>query len=300
MMKSTLKLSMCFLACAAVGGCVAEDLTSEADQQDQSELLPKHVSHVRTDARPQKGGGTNGISYHGGPVMHGNVPVYFIWYGNWSGNSATTLLPALIGDLSGSSYEHINTTYYDGSSAVAGTMTFAGSTTDNYSQGTSLTDTQIQSIVTAHCGALGNCNTSALYFVLTSADVKESSGFCSQYCGWHTNGGISGKDVKYAFVGNPDQCPTACEDQTTSPNGNAGADGMASIIAHESEEAISDPDINAWYDRRGEENADKCAWTFGTEQTASNGSKYNFSGSKNWLIQQNWVNASGGYCAMSY
>jgi len=231
------------------------------------------------------------------------VPIYYIWYGNWSGNTATSLLPTLISDLSGSSYEHINTTYYDGSNThVAGTMTFSGSDTDNYSRGTTLTDNDIQTIVGGHCGAvgMGNCDPNAIYFVLTSADVKESSGFCSQYCGWHTHANVSGKNLRFAFVGNPDQCPSGCEEQTTSPNGNAGADGMASIIAHESEEAISDPDINAWYDRRGEENADKCAWTFGTESSASNGSKYNFSGSKKWLIQQNWVNASGGYCSMSY
>jgi hypothetical protein len=144
-------------------------------------------------------------------------------------------------------------------------------------------------------------DTHAVYFVLTSSDVNETSGFCTQYCGWHTHGTISGSDIKYSFVGNPDRCPSACEAQTTSPNGNAGADGMASIVAHELEEAVTDPDLNAWYDRRGQENADKCAWTFGTESTAANGSKYNVTlGGSNYLIQRNWVNASGGYCAMSY
>ena len=101
-------------------------------------------------------------------------------------------------------------------------------------------------------------DTNGVYFVLTSADVTASSGFCTQYCGWHTRGTISGSDIKYSFVGNPDRCPSACEAQTTGPNGNAGADGMASIIAHELEEATTDPDLNAWYDRRGQENADKC------------------------------------------
>jgi hypothetical protein len=49
------------------------------------------------------------------------------------------------------------------------------------------------------------------------------------------------------------------------------------------------------------ENADKCAWTFGTESTAGNGSKYNITlGGQNYLIQQNWVNANGGSCAMSF
>jgi hypothetical protein len=145
-------------------------------------------------------------------------------------------------------------------------------------------------------------DTNAVYFVLTSSDVNATSGFCTQYCGWHTHGTIGGSDIKYAFIGNPDRCPSACEEQTlASPNGNAGADGMASIISHELEEAVTDPDLNAWYDNRGQENADKCAWTFGTEGTASNGSKYNQTfGARQFLIQQNWVNASGGYCATSY
>ena len=37
------------------------------------------------------------------------------------------------------------------------------------------------------------------------------------------DGSIAGADIKYAFVGNPDRCPSACSAQTISPNGNAGA-----------------------------------------------------------------------------
>jgi hypothetical protein len=137
--------------------------------------------------------------------------------------------------------------------------------------------------------------------VLTSSDVTATSGFCTQYCGWHTHGTIGGSDIKYSFVGNPDRCPSACSAQTTGPNGNAGADGMASIISHELEEAVTDPDLNAWYDRTGQENADKCAWTFGTTHTASNGSLYNVTlGSRNFLIQRNWVNSGNGFCSMSF
>jgi len=246
---------------------------------------------------------SNGITYHGGPVITGTTNVYYIWYGNWSGNTATTILTDFAGSIGGSPYFNINTTYYNGSGVhVSNSVHYAGSTTDSYSQGTSLSDAQIQTVVSSaiSSGRLPK-DTSAVYFVLTSTDVTASSGFCTQYCGWHTHGTISGSDIKYSFVGNPDRCPSACEAQTTSPNGNAGADGMASIVAHELEEAVTDPDLNAWYDNRGYENADKCAWTFGTESTASNGSKYNVTlGSRQYLIQRNWVNASGGYCAMSY
>lgn len=249
----------------------------------------------------------NGINYHNGPVMHGTENVYFIWYGNWtSGKNASdsqttvNLLNTLFSNtgLNGSGYYNINTTYGDTTGNVSGNILLVGSTTDSYSQGTRLSDAKVQSVVSAaiSSGRLPK-DTGALYFVLTSSDVAESSGFCTKYCGWHTHATISGSDIKYAFIGNPDRCPSACEAQTTSPNSDSGADGMASVMAHEAEEAVSDPDLNAWYDSSGAENADKCAWKWGPTSTASNGSKYNQTlAGKNWLIQMNWENSRGGGC----
>lgn len=245
----------------------------------------------------------NGINYHGGPLILGTTNVYYIWYGNWGGNTATTILPAFAASLGGSPYYNINTSYFDASNTkVTNAASLAGASTDSYSQGAALSDAAVKTIVSnaIGSGALPK-DTNAVYFVLTSADVNETSGFCTQYCGWHTHGTIAGSDIKYSFVGNPDRCPSACSAQTVSPNGNAGADGMASIIAHELEEAVTDPDLNAWYDSRGRENADKCAWTFGATYSVANGAKANMKlGLNDYLIQQNWVNASGGYCAVKY
>src|SRR5262249_1708803 len=53
----------------------------------------------------------NGIEYHGGPIMPGPHNVYFIWYGHWSGDTATAILPDFITGLNGSLYFNINTTY---------------------------------------------------------------------------------------------------------------------------------------------------------------------------------------------
>ncbi len=248
-------------------------------------------------------GGGNGISYHGGPLILGQTHAYYIWYGNWSGDTAVSILDNLASSIGGSPYFNINTTYYDGSSThVTNAVSLAGSTTDNYSQGTSLSDSGVAAVVgSAISSGRLPADSNGVYFVLTSADVNETSGFCTQYCGWHTYGTLGSTYVKFSFVGNPARCPSACSAQTTSPNGNLGADAMASIIAHELEEAVTDPLLNAWYDSRGEENADKCAWTFGTTYTTSNGAKANMSlGGLNYLIQQNWVNASGGYCALKY
>jgi hypothetical protein len=287
------------------------DLPGEVGRQDfavQSPDVQPNGKGIGTMNKFQKGEAgkptqnNNGILFHGGPVMLGTVNVYFIWYGNWAGNSATTILTDLAQNIGGSPYYNINTSYNNGAGvALSNSVVYAGSTTDAYSQGTSLTDSQIRTVVSS---ALGSgalpVDTSGVYFVLTSADVTASSGFCSQYCGWHTHGTLSGVDIKYSFVGNPDRCPSSCAAQASGPNDNAGADGMASIVAHELEEAHTDPDLNAWYDRRGYENADKCAWTFGTTYTTPNGAKANMKlGARDYLIQRNWVNASGGFCAQA-
>jgi len=247
---------------------------------------------------------TNQIQYHGGPVMSNGVNVYYIWYGTWS-SAAQSILTTLAQGLGGSPYFNINTTYFSGSTThtfVKNIVTYKSSTTDNYSLGKALSDANIFTIVknAISAGKLP-LDSNAVYFVLTASDVNETSGFCTQYCGWHTNGSVNGADVKYAFIGNPARCLSSCAAQTTSPNGDAGADGAASIVSHELEEATTDPDLNAWFDRTGEENADKCAWTFGTESTASNGSKFNVTlAGKQYLIQQNWVQATSGFCAMSH
>jgi hypothetical protein len=279
---------------------------------EQKDLAPNgkgigtidHPNNSNAPGAPPSGAGgkTSGISYHGGPVMTGGVTMYYIWYGNWAGNTATTILTDFAQNIGSSPYFSINTTYYNGSNThVSNSVIFGGSTTVGYTQGTSLSDAAIQAVVSSaiSSGALPK-NESGIYFVLTSADVTASSGFCTKYCGWHTYATMGGSNIKYSFVGNPDRCISSCAQQTKGPNANAGADGMASIIAHELEEAATDPNLNAWYDNRGAENADKCAWTFGTTYTA-NGALANMKlGARDYLIQRNWVNANGGYCALAY
>ncbi len=245
-----------------------------------------------------------GISYHGGPLITTVAHVYYIWYGNWTGNSGNTILTNLANKIGGSPRYNINTTYANsGNVKVINSVILSGSTTVAYPYGKALTDANILSVVnTAITTKALPKDANGIYFVLTSKDVTATSGFGTQYCGWHSYATISGTNIKYAFVGDPTLiAPTSCEAQSISPNSNPGVDGMASVIVHELEETVTDPNFTGWYDSVGYENSDKCAWKFGVLSTAANGSRYNVTlGTLKYLIQQNWVNASGGYCATSY
>jgi phosphate-induced protein 1 len=259
----------------------------------------------------------NGINYNGGPVLKSSsVPIYLIWYGNWNGTGSNTqatvtLVEHYLNSLGGTPYELINSTYGDTTGNVSGGVHVGGAIFDTGSQGTRLTNSRLTSIVTRSLSNGLPTDANGVYMVLTSSNVSEQ-GFCTSFCGFHTHQTINSTDIKWGFVGNPDRCPSGCEIQTTGPNSPSanvgGADGLINVLTHEQEEAISDPDLNAWFDSSGQENADKCNFNFGTTSTCAAGSlctaagnaaraKFNQTfGNNDWMIQQNWENAAGGKC----
>ena len=265
----------------------------------------------------------NGITYNGGPVMnspHG-VNVYYIWYGDWSKDpAAQKILTDFITDIGGTPYFNINTSYYDfdkdgEKDPIRNKVNFKGSITVGYSHGAAITDSDIGNIIqdAATSGRLPY-DLNGQYFVLTSADVTVSDAadpfsFCNanvnyDYCGFHGYQPLpNGDRLIGSFVGDaPQQCAYSCiwENTPPTPNNNVGADGMASIIAHELTESATDPYGDAWYNA-GFESGDLCVWTFGNTKFLPNGSFYNVRmGKRPYLIQQLWVNARGGYCAMSW
>jgi hypothetical protein len=99
------------------------------------------------------------------------------------------------------------------------------------------------------------------------------------------------KDVIFSAQPWVQQFPTGCSNNSTPPNGDAAADRVINVLAHEIEEATTDPDLNAWFDASGQENADKCAWMFGTTFNNGTGLANMTIGAKDFLIQMNWVNS---------
>ncbi|MDQ2988014.1 MAG: EXORDIUM family protein, partial [Pseudomonadota bacterium] len=249
-------------AIAAQAGPVKEDKDSlykptgkslsELDIESMSK--PERAAVLRAQA-------SSNLTYQGGPVMVAPTKMYYIWYGSqWDAASKNTL-NNLGNSIGGSPHFNINTTYYNGAGThVVNQVTLAGSTINTGTLGTQLSDANIKTIVSnaITSGAVPS-DVNGVYFVLTDKTVTATSGFCTQYCGWHTHATIGGKDIKYSFVGNPEtQCPAGCGVNNPTLNGTPGADAMASILVHELEEAVTDPDLNAWYSlASGMENGDK-------------------------------------------
>jgi hypothetical protein len=282
-------------------GPPAHGMVRPRDFHPQAKVSP------RADGEP--------IQWWGGPVMTETANVYFIWYGDWSGHpNADAILGGYIRNLSGSAYYAINTSYYQVNddrsiTRVPNSVKLAGSVNDNYSQGSQVSQAEVTAAV-VHAIAQGGLpiDENGVYMVLTSSDVTHP-GFCGGFCGYHSRfnmrNGSQVSDIKFAFVGNADeQCPRSCGAQQITPNGDPGVDSMVSIVAHELEETTSDPDVNAWMDASGEENGDKCAWTFGQSnqvQTSAGAAFYNVVLGKNkYLIQQNWLNSTTSGCTMGF
>jgi hypothetical protein len=292
------------LAAACAGSVLAESGNGQGGQIiSAADTLPNKIHHRMNDGQATVDAPTAGtvgvqtpaITWHGGPVMIGSPNVHLIWYGNWaqangSDNAAgQQIVRDFFATVSGSPYLAINQNYTGSNGQVTGLIGQTFEATVGYSNGTRLKDANITTIVSNYITSTGRKDANAVYFVLTSSDVAETSGFCTRYCGWHTSSTIAATNIKYSFVGNANRCLSGCAPQTVSPNGNAGVDGMVSVLAHELVETLSDPLLNAWYDSSGAENADKCAWTFGGAQTLNaNGSYSNMTlGARKFLVQRN-------------
>lgn len=284
----------------------------------QGGLVPVHGQASRL--------GTAGgnLSYHGGPVMQSGNTVYTIYWvpSNYSYTVSSTYQSIINGfftSVAAASGQHTNvygtdTQYYQYSSAnkIQYKVSFGGTVldtdpilssgcTDSYTS-VCLSDTQIQNEINTVAAAnhwTENANT--LFVMLTakgigSCDGSNSCAF-SQYCAYHGQG--SNGTLYYANMPYADTEPAAC-DSGQYPNGDPAADSEINVLSHEHNETITDQQLNAWYDRRGYEDGDKCAWNFGTATGSTAYGKYNQSiGSGHYYLQQEWSNANSG-CVLKY
>jgi hypothetical protein len=281
-----------------------------------------HIMLLRGHVRPSLSLGAaptsgNGIDYHGGPIIYTQKVAAIYWSNrtiypggpaagtNGPGSTDGSVVGFFMNHLGGSPYYNINTTYFDKvgthiQNSVTYTQYWAANTNVPLA-GQPVLDMQIQAqVIAGFTSGKLTYDPSTLYLVFSDALVNLGGQFGVVYCAYHGNFAWNGNDVKYAAMPHDIDFFT-CSALNGSPNNDPAADAEVNTLAHETEETNTDEDLNAWYDSNGNENGDKCAWNFGATYKTANGATANMNlGGKDFLVQQNWVNANGGSCRLSW
>ena len=214
--------------------------------------------------------------------MHSTTVVPVYWGSSWANTSFTgdkiTGLDTFYSGVGGTAYARTNGEYYDGTGNV---------NTTNISKSANLKDSSAtpsgapstSQVLAEVAKATGNHPVANAYYPVYSDKPRGSAG----YCAWHSSGTINGIRVQFGFFFNLDGDP-GCDPQSPGSLGHSqGLSALANVSGHELSEMLTDPQLNAWYDQKGAENSDKCAWTFSGTVAI---------GGQNWKIQGNWSNAA--------
>jgi len=242
------------------------------------------------------------LTYNGGPVLHAHAAYAIYWappgYSFPAGYRET--IDGYFANLQAAGATHgdvyaVDAQYTDGSGPAATTAAFAGSTTvtdalppggcPTYTGVTAcLTDPQLESEISSVISRNGLPRGLArIYFIFTPPGVGSCAGSdCaySVYCAYHSWFGSGSSTTLYA--NQPYAAVSGC-DTGSRPNGNP-ADATLNVASHEHNETITDPTGDGWYDAEGDENGDKCAWTFGAGSGAANQTI----GAGSYELQQEW------------
>jgi hypothetical protein len=260
--------------------------------------------------------GSGDLLYHGGPVMTTNkvYAIYWLPSGYTMGANYQSTINQYFTDVAHDSGMSTNVYASDTQySSIQYNSTFGGSAVDtnpfpaknpvcNVSGLTTcLTDSQIYTEIGNVIASQGwTKNLTTQFFMFTPRDVascfNDGSG-CSftAYCAYHgyVNGFIYANQPYTVSSVYPGSC-----DEHQYPN-SSDADPTINVTSHEHNEAITDPQLSAWWDAAGYENGDKCAWDFGSV-SGPNGGEYNQTINGNHYFLQREYSNDGHACVQTY
>lgn len=215
------------------------------------------------------GGGAGNLIYHSGGKVILSAHVVAIFWGSFPSGYTTNMQN--FKNQFGTTGEYNVITQYTGiddASGVTGAIQLTnlnGSSSldffDTSTPPTNVTDAIVQSEVQKVIAAQGSTDYNAIYEVFIPSGSYSSSGTSTScggpnlaYCAYHSHYvDASNKNVKYSIE------PWAgCSGCTIF---NDTSLDQEHFVCHETREAVTDPLGNAWFDRRGSEADDKCAWT---------------------------------------
>src|SRR5262249_31173226 len=164
-----------------------------------------------------------------------------------------------------SSADYSIITQYGVADSISPVLAWAGDLVDMRATQGSFSDSKVKSYIASLFDSgrvTADANTVyGVYFPSGMKITTQGGTSCSAFCGYHGHFAYNGQDIKYAVF--PYTNCRAC-----SLPGKAVADMLTIVTSHEIREAVTDPDLDAWYDAAGYEADDKCAW-HNLYQTAS-------------------------------
>ena len=261
-------------------------LVSAARADNTPELNTRHHFPDKAHAARPGGGGAQNLLDHGGPVIAAPFVVAIFWGPQWgqAGTpeaTAATHIQGFFGQFATSGHLNMLPQYRNAAAQVSSNM-LSHTVFDGSTPPTNVTDAILQQEVIK---SLGNSlpDDSTIYEVFLPSTSYSSDGTSTScggpslaYCAYHGHFTFNGHDVKYSSMPWPGcgGCQSA---------GFSNGQNIDHFSCHETREAITDEDLNAWFDRRGNEADDKCAW-----------SPTPFIDPSGYAYQYEWSNAAGG------
>ena len=243
-------------------------------------------------AKPSSGG----MTYHGGPVQ--TAPkLYMVEWGTWGStgdpDGVASYYSSFVNGIGGSQWLSSVTQYGEPASPYVGNSgnIYAGVWNDTSSIPSLTSSGTYQSRIAAEAqkaaAHFGDYTSSASYVIMLPHNVPvynfaADTNSLNAYCAWHSYTTANGSTIAYTnFPYMPDAGASCGVGSVNSPG---TLDGVSIVGGHEQAETETDPQLNAWYEGRGSENGDLCAWknlqdtkfstgTFPTQPLWSNSAK---------------------------
>jgi hypothetical protein len=269
-----------WLACITL---FAQESVNSKDQQVENQLgnqqnePPMLGIHWAKDFNPARARKNVNMIFHNGEIMP-TVSVHAIFWGSgWSSpGDKITGLDTYYSGYGGSGYAHASDEYTGTNGQVTSNVSYTSHTEDlSTASGGGSTSAILAEVCKEVTGPVHDG------FYPVYVDLPRGS---AGYCGYHSAGMCNGVIVQFAFFWNLDG-DAGCDPGDTSGLHSEGLSAVANTSSHELSEARTDPNNGGWYDSRGQENGDKCNFTFAHPLVTF------FNGSQ-WKAQAEWSNAA--------
>lgn len=247
-----------------------------ADQQAKRYTGPTEHAKAPQEHQEVKEGesqsptSTKLLGYRGGATQTSPRIYLVLWGQSWTGNGdpygVANRLHYFYSGLGGTPFLNV-LAQYGGSTGTFTNSTgqYRGWLRNTTTVPAQPTDGQVAAVAQAAAVQVNDFGYNAQFVVATPWGVVDQKSTANSFCGWHhfLYAGPSGNWVTFTslpYIPYLDYLGRGCGAGKVNSGSSGTLDGVTILAAHEYEESVNDPGLNAWWDADGDENADKCSW----------------------------------------